>query len=224
MVLSAINALTLSPALCAILLQPSHGARSGIMGRCAERDRPDRDGYSAIVRQLVRRARLVSSSWSAALPRHRRACSRSRRPASCRRRTRAPSSSRCSCPRAPRSTALGGRGRAGRAHRRRSPGVANVSTVRWLQLPRTASHQSNAGFMIVLAEAVRGAHRSAACRSRSIIGRDPARGWRRCARRHVIPFNLPPIIGLGTDRRLRVSSSRIWRAARRTIWRRPCAG
>src|SRR4029079_11374916 len=33
MALSAINALTLSPALCAVLLRPHHGPRGGIMGK-----------------------------------------------------------------------------------------------------------------------------------------------------------------------------------------------
>jgi multidrug efflux pump subunit AcrB len=32
MLLSAINALTLSPALCGVLLRPSHGPRSGAIG------------------------------------------------------------------------------------------------------------------------------------------------------------------------------------------------
>jgi hydrophobe/amphiphile efflux-1 (HAE1) family protein len=54
MFLSAINALTLSPALCAILLKPHHGPRRGVVGwimRCIDRVR---DAYGAVVARLVR--------------------------------------------------------------------------------------------------------------------------------------------------------------------------
>ncbi|QDL94360.1 efflux RND transporter permease subunit (plasmid) [Paroceanicella profunda] len=54
MVLSAINALTLSPALCAVLLKPSHGPKRGIMGRVMRGIDGLRDGYGAIVVRLVR--------------------------------------------------------------------------------------------------------------------------------------------------------------------------
>ena len=54
MLLSAINALTLSPALCAILLRPHHGPRRGIMGWLMRAIDWVRDGYGAIVARLVR--------------------------------------------------------------------------------------------------------------------------------------------------------------------------
>jgi HAE1 family hydrophobic/amphiphilic exporter-1 len=53
MVLSAINALTLSPALCAIMLRPVH-ERRGIMGYVMRSIDRGRDGYAAIVSRLVR--------------------------------------------------------------------------------------------------------------------------------------------------------------------------
>ncbi|HYG89457.1 MAG TPA: multidrug efflux RND transporter permease subunit [Azospirillum sp.] len=56
MVLSAVNALTLSPALCSILLKPAHGSRRGIMGWISRGIDRTRDGYAAIVARLVRRA------------------------------------------------------------------------------------------------------------------------------------------------------------------------
>ncbi len=54
MLISAINALTLSPALCAVFLRPS--PRRGILGRVMRGIDLVRDGYAAIVRRLVRLA------------------------------------------------------------------------------------------------------------------------------------------------------------------------
>ena len=54
MFLSAINALTLSPALCAILLRPHHVPRRGPIGALMRGIDWVRDGYGAIVARLVR--------------------------------------------------------------------------------------------------------------------------------------------------------------------------
>ncbi len=54
MVLSAINALTLSPALCAVLLRPHHGPRSGVIGAVMRFIDRVRDAYGAAVARLVR--------------------------------------------------------------------------------------------------------------------------------------------------------------------------
>src|SRR6202047_4525794 len=54
MFLSAINALTLSPALCAILLKPHHGPRRGIIGWVMRSIDHIRDAYGAVVARLVR--------------------------------------------------------------------------------------------------------------------------------------------------------------------------
>ncbi|CAO3424459.1 efflux RND transporter permease subunit [Azospirillum doebereinerae] len=60
MLLSAINALTLSPALCGVLLKPSHGSKGepkrGLMGRVMRGIDRTRDGYASVVTNLVRRA------------------------------------------------------------------------------------------------------------------------------------------------------------------------
>ncbi|WP_237476625.1 efflux RND transporter permease subunit [Lichenibacterium dinghuense] len=53
MLISAINALTLSPALCGIFLRPS-GKRRGIMGRVLNGIDKTRDGYAWVVARLVR--------------------------------------------------------------------------------------------------------------------------------------------------------------------------
>ena len=72
MLISAINALTLSPALCAVFLRASHGPKRGpIRYVLAGIDRA-RDGYASIVERLVRRAALglvalfvvlISAGW-----------------------------------------------------------------------------------------------------------------------------------------------------------------
>ncbi|HEX5213560.1 MAG TPA: multidrug efflux RND transporter permease subunit [Pseudolabrys sp.] len=54
MFLSAINALTLSPALCGILLRPSHGPRRGPIGYVMRTIDRVRDAYGAAVARIVR--------------------------------------------------------------------------------------------------------------------------------------------------------------------------
>jgi hydrophobe/amphiphile efflux-1 (HAE1) family protein len=58
MLFSAINALTLSPALCAVLLSPHHGPKKGVMGAVSRAIDGVRDGYAAIVARLARVAVL----------------------------------------------------------------------------------------------------------------------------------------------------------------------
>ncbi len=54
MLISAINALTLSPALCAVLLKPHHGPRRGIIGIVMRSIDRVRDAYGNVVARLVR--------------------------------------------------------------------------------------------------------------------------------------------------------------------------
>src|SRR4051812_19700752 len=54
MFLSAINALTLSPALCAVLLRPHHGPRRGVIGLVMRSIDRVRDAYGVIVARIVR--------------------------------------------------------------------------------------------------------------------------------------------------------------------------
>ncbi len=58
MIISAINALTLSPALCGALLKHS-GTRRGVMGWLSRNIDRTRDGYASIVRRLVRVSALA---------------------------------------------------------------------------------------------------------------------------------------------------------------------
>lgn len=54
MFLSAINALTLSPALCAVFLRPHHGPRRGPIGVVMRNIDRVRDAYGAVVARIVR--------------------------------------------------------------------------------------------------------------------------------------------------------------------------
>jgi hydrophobe/amphiphile efflux-1 (HAE1) family protein len=54
MFLSAINALTLSPALCGVLLRPHHGPRRGIMGYVMRSIDRVRDAYGSAVARIVK--------------------------------------------------------------------------------------------------------------------------------------------------------------------------
>ena len=54
MLLSAINALTLSPALCGVMLRPHHGPRRGIIGTIMRSIDRVANGYGAIVGKIVR--------------------------------------------------------------------------------------------------------------------------------------------------------------------------
>ncbi|MBP7242301.1 efflux RND transporter permease subunit [Amaricoccus sp.] len=66
MVISAINALTLSPALCAIVLKKHHGPPRGIMGWISRRIDGARDGYARIAGAIARRAVLGLVALAAA--------------------------------------------------------------------------------------------------------------------------------------------------------------
>lgn len=58
MVISAINALTLSPALCALVLKAHHGPPRGVMGWISRRIDGARDGYARVAGAIARRAVL----------------------------------------------------------------------------------------------------------------------------------------------------------------------
>jgi len=66
-VISSINALTLSPALCALLLKPRSGPPTGILGWISARIDTTRDGYSRIAEFITRRAFLGLVALGAAV-------------------------------------------------------------------------------------------------------------------------------------------------------------
>ncbi len=59
MLISALNALTLSPALCGMFLKPRAEAKHGILARILRGIDHTRDGYTSIVRRLIRRSSLA---------------------------------------------------------------------------------------------------------------------------------------------------------------------
>ena len=104
MFLSAINALTLSPALCALFLRPHHGPRRGPIGALMRGIDWVRDGYGAIVARLVRIS-IIGLVMVIASIVGIGALGKITPTVSCRRRTRARSSLSCSCRREHRSLA-----------------------------------------------------------------------------------------------------------------------
>ena len=162
MVISAINALTLSPgAVRRVPAAPVTGRSAGRCATCSARIDWARDGYAAVVARLVRVRRLSSLVAD---------------------RRRSSARPICFSDHADRLPAGGGpgrllrrgaaaRGRLGQPHRggRRagrgdlaeaSPGVPSISVGRRLQLARRAA-KSNSAFLDRAAEAVRGAHDAA---------------------------------------------------------------
>ena len=131
MVISAINALTLSPALCAVLPVAEPRARSAARSRYVLRGIDyARDGYAFVVRKTVaacgvRAWSLLASSMAGAGWLFKADADR----ISCPPRTRARCSARCSCPRARRSIAPTRSPSASRKSSRNTPGVAHVTSV-----------------------------------------------------------------------------------------------
>jgi hydrophobe/amphiphile efflux-1 (HAE1) family protein len=68
MIISAINALTLSPALCGVLLKHSHGPKRSPMRQVMAGIDLARDGYAGIVKRLVRRAFLGIVALAVMIP------------------------------------------------------------------------------------------------------------------------------------------------------------
>ncbi|MFL5337822.1 MAG: efflux RND transporter permease subunit, partial [Geminicoccaceae bacterium] len=59
MLISATNALTLSPALCALFLRPHAGPRRGVMGYVLRGIDNARNGYAVVVRRLIRMSAIA---------------------------------------------------------------------------------------------------------------------------------------------------------------------
>ena len=172
MVISAINALTLSPALCAVFLRHHRAAAAASWAACCAASTRCATAMPAIVQPAAARRGPRRSCWSRVFAgRHLRPVAASRPPASCRRRTRAPSSSPCSCRTAPRS-----RARSAvvervenivRAHAAGARTCCRSSASRC----STARNEPNAAFMVVTAEAVRRPHRARPTSVQAVIGR-----------------------------------------------------
>jgi multidrug efflux pump subunit AcrB len=193
MVISAINALTLSPALCAIVLKPHHGPRRGVMGwisgastgrATATAGRGRNRARSILGRRAARGAIVLTGGLFRAVP-----------TGFLPPRTRARSSSR--------PPARGGVGQPHEAAQARwlsmlraLPGVASVTSVVGYSILDGIT-KSNAAFALVVDGAVRRTHdprpRSSPPSPQAMQGQGAA-----IREAQVIAFNLPPIAGLGS--------------------------
>ena len=154
MLISALNALTLSPALCAVFLRHRRPqARPDGLGVAAHRQCPrrlcgDRAPPGARLRSSASRRSLASAAGDLWL------CPCERRPGFCRKRIRAPSSSRCSCRTAHRSPAPAKRSGASSALLRPMPQVQNVFAIVGFSII-DGVNEPNAAFIVPTLEAVR---------------------------------------------------------------------
>ncbi len=193
MLLSMINALTLSPALCGIMLRPHQGPKRGIMGRVSRSIDWVRDGYAAIVARLVRVAVLGlvllgviffgivtvgAYTPSGFLPQEDQGAFFIE--------MKLPEGASLN-----RTRDLVQEVQAGIGH---LPGIRYVSTITGFSLLNGLA-QSNSAFFIVTLEPFEDRTEAAAKVNGLLAGvlRETAD-----VPAQVIPFNLPPIIGLGT--------------------------
>ena len=178
-----------------MLLKPHHGPRRGPIGVVMRSIDRVRDGYGRVVARLVRfsvigipmvggRRRAASVAWA-----------RSRRPGSCRRTTRARSSSSSSCRTALRSGAPSEVIQQVEAILKEEEAVADYTSVIGLNFIDNYG-QPNAAFMVVTLKPFE-ERKARALGVRALIGRLGPK-FRQIPGGTVVPFAPPPIIGLGT--------------------------
>ena len=194
MFFSAINALTLSPALCAVLLSAQHGPRTGIMGRISRGIDKVRDGYAAVVTRLVRRAFLsliLLAAFVAGI-----IGVGARTPTGF-----LPQEDQGAFfveVRLPEGASLNRTldvAKQVEAVARDLPGVRDVTTITGYSMLNGLA-QSNTAFIILTLDSF--AERAAPGRDVNSLIAAVARGTA-AVPAQIIPFNLPPIIGLGTS-------------------------
>jgi hydrophobe/amphiphile efflux-1 (HAE1) family protein len=194
MVISAINALSLSPALCALLLRHSHGRRGPIRYLLAGIDYV-RDRYAGAVAFLIRRAALVG------IPLLLLACAGTYELFRITPTGFLPSEDQGAFfieIQLPDGASVN---RTGRVVEQvegilaKTEGVADVSSVVGYSFIDGLA-KSNSGFVIVLLKSFE-ERKEPALSAQSIIARLNGE-FRTISAANVFPFNLPPIIGLGT--------------------------
>jgi len=194
MVLSAINALTLSPALAALFLRPATGPRRGPIGAIMRAIDRVAEGYGAIVRRLVRVSALslvIVAACMAGVVGIARVTPTGFVPEEDQGAifvvTQLPDAASVN-----RTAAFVAEvDRVVAAH----PAVANVSTVIGFNFV-DGSAQPNAAFQIALLKPFE-QRRSEALAAQAVI-RDLARELQSLREGVALPLNVPPIIGLGT--------------------------
>ena len=195
MLISATNALTLSPALCGVFLR-HHGRPRGPLRLDARRHRCGAQrlcsgGEPAAARRHSVGGWLIAAAASAS------GCSpRAPRRAFCRRKIKAPSSSPCSCPTVPRSRARRAVAQQIEGLLQPMPQVAGVLSIVGFSL-LDGGNEPNAAFVVVRLKPF--ADRTAAADSaQAVIGRVFG-AVQQVRSANAFPFNLPPIIGLSTS-------------------------
>ena len=195
MVISAINALSLSPALCSLILR-HRGKPRGVMAWLQNGIDGSRDGYMRLVTPLARRGLIALLLVGRLRGRDRR--HRQPRPlaASCPTRTRAPSWPRSSCPtpprptaRSPRSSRSKRRSTASRGCRACSPSTG-YSLLDGLDLPNRA--------LVVVGLKPFDERKDASLSVFSAL-KELNAAFTQIASANVFAFNLPPIMGLGNS-------------------------
>ena len=224
MLISAINALTLSPALCARLAAPITGRKRGPIGYVLRGIDKARDGYARGRRAAgaLRRpvglvlllAVLPAPAWL--FKHHADRLPAAGGPGRLLRRGR-------SCRRAPRSTAPrrwpSRSRRSSRDDRRRRRRQRRSSASACIDGLRQVEHR----LPDRRAEAVRGAHDRGDCRS-TASSAGCARQVRAIRTANVVAFNLPPIIGLGTGGGFEYQLQDLQRREPGRSGAAPCAG
>ena len=198
MLISALNALTLSPALCSLLIRRGHASRGPMRYVLGGIDRV-RDGYASIVsRHCSRRGGWGSSSRSASWRLRRSSCCGKRHRAFCRRRIRA----RCSPPCVLLEGASINRteGASRRAGRKASSGaLAGVekASCRWSDLDFIDGFAaSNQAFFVIRLKPYE--DRTDPRREPPRLSLSFARNWRRSSRRSCFRSTCRPFSASGT--------------------------
>ena len=199
MLISAINALTLSPALCALFLRHT-GPRRGIMGRVLRGIDHVRDGYAAVVRRLLRVAIIavvLVAAFGAGIFGLGRMTPTGFLP------EEDQGAFFISVQLPDGASIARTRAVAERVEEliRPMPQVQGVLSIVGFSL-LAGGNQSNAAFVVVRLKPFAD-RRAAADSAQAVIGRVFG-AVQQIRQADIFPFNLPPIIGLSTSRRLRV--------------------
>ena len=194
MLISALNALTLSPALCAVLLKRGERSRGPMRYVLGAIDKA-RDGYVAAVRRLVRVALVAIVVVVGVVAASVLVFSSHRRRVSCRMRTRARFSPRCGCRKALPLNRTEAVVKQVEDIVRPIPGVEGVLSVVGLNFIDYVASSNQAFFVIRLKPYEVRTDRAQS--ANAIIARlRPQLAAIQGA--IAFPFNLPPILGLGT--------------------------
>ena len=193
MLISALNALTLSPALCSVLIKRGQTEpRADSLGARRHRSRPRRLRFDREPTRS-RRGGRASSSRSASW-RLRRICSRRRHRAFCRRRIRARCSPPCDCRRGPRSIEPQGVVEQAESVIRGIAGVEGVLSVVGFDFIDGFAASNQAFFVIRLKPYE---DRTDPSQGAAAIVAQLRPKLAAIQQAVVFPFNLPPILGLG---------------------------